>query len=76
MLKLRISSYCDDIDLFMLILNELQHINAIKIIQQSKPYENRGNSLIKRHYIDLEINPNIINSKLLEFKNDKKNTYL
>lgn len=71
MLKLRISSYCNDIDHFMLILKELQRINAIKIIQQSKPYENRGNSLIKRHYIDLEINPEITNCKLLEIKNEE-----
>ena len=73
MLKIRISSYADDGIAFLKILKELERINAIKIIEQSQPYLNRGNSLIQRTYLDVEINPNIF---VLEAIDDAKDTSL
>lgn len=73
MLKIRISSYADDGIAFLKILKELERINAIKIIEQSQPYLNRGNSLIQRTYLDVEVNPNIF---VLEAIDDAKDTSL
>ena len=71
MIKLRIMSYKQDNYLFCVILKELERINAIKIIEQSTPYKNRGNSIAERIYFDIEINPDIQNS-LLQLNNAKK----
>ena len=57
-------SHKQDNDLFCLILKELERIDAIKIIEQSVPYKNRGNSIAERIYFDIEINPYIQNTLL------------
>ena len=62
MIKLRAMSYRQDNERLAMILRELQRINAIKIIEQSKPYSNKGNSIQERVYYDIEINPNIVNT--------------
>lgn len=71
MIKLRIMSHKQDNDLFCLILKELESIDAIKIIEQSVPYKNRGNSIAERIYFDIEINPYIQNN-LLQLNNPQK----
>ena len=71
MIKLRTMGYKQDNDLFCLILKELERINAIKIIEQSIPYQNRGNSIAERIYFDIELNPDIQNN-LLQLNNPQK----
>ena len=72
MIKLRIMSHKQDNDLFCIILKELERIDAIKIIEQSRPYANRGNSIAERIYFDIEINPDIKND-LPQLNNANKN---
>ena len=64
-------SHKQDNDLFCLILKELERIDAIKIIEQSVPYKNRGNSIAERIYFDIEINPYIQNSSI-QLNNSQK----
>lgn len=74
MLKIRISSYAEDGSAFLRILKELARINAIKIIEQSKSYPNRGNSLVQRSYLDIEVNPQIFTLEAIEDAKNRTNT--
>ena len=64
-------SHKQDNELFCFILKELERIDAIKIIEQSTPYKNRGNSIAECIYFDIEINPYIQNN-LLQLNNPQK----
>lgn len=62
-MKLRLNSFKSDNENFLEILKRLQEINLIQLVNVSKSYQNRGQTICERVYIDLEINPNFNNKK-------------
>lgn len=71
-MKIRLNSYKSDNEKFLAILKKLQEINLIQLVNVSKSYPNRGQTIYERMYIDLEINPEFNNPKyegIKELKN-------
>ena len=56
-MKIRLISWHEDNENFVSILKKLEEINLVKIVEVSKSYPNRGNSVCERKYIELSINP-------------------
>ena len=67
-MKIRLNSFKSDNDNFLEILKKLQEINLIQLVNVSKPYSNRGQTICERVYIDMEINQNFNNKKCDDLK--------
>ena len=56
-MKIRLNSFRDENETFIKMLKAIEKTGVIKIISESKPYVNRGNTICERVYLDIAINP-------------------
>lgn len=56
-MKIRLNSFRDENEAFIKIFKALEKVNVLKIVSESKPYFNRGNTICERVYLDIAINP-------------------
>ncbi len=58
-MKLRTNSLKEENDLFLALMRLLEKQNVLRIVEQSKPYPNRGANIAERVYLDVMLNPAI-----------------
>lgn len=56
-MKIRLNGLKNENDLFLALMRQLEKQKLLKIIEQSKPYANRGASIAERVYLDVVLNP-------------------